>query len=66
MDGIACLGRTRQIGLPCAAPYGSDQGTMIPCSRRHKLMNSNGDGGPARTRTWDQGVMHLYGAVLTL
>ena len=25
-----------------------------PRSRRHKLMNSIGDGGPARTRTWDQ------------
>ena len=48
---------------PCASPEpdspanGSHQGTTIPCSRRHKSMISNGDGGPARTRTWDQGIM---------
>ena len=33
------------------------QGTMIPWSQCHKLMKSMGDSGPARTRTWDQGIM---------
>ena len=32
-------------------------GTRVPRSRRHKAMNFKGDGGPARTRTWDQGIM---------
>jgi len=36
---------------------GSHQGTRVPHSRCHNAMNSNGDGGPARTRTWDQGIM---------
>jgi hypothetical protein len=38
-------------------PNGSHQGTMIPWSQCHKPMICMIDGGPARTRTWDQGIM---------
>jgi hypothetical protein len=38
-------------------PNGSDQGTRVPRSRCHKSMILMRDGGPARTRTWDQGIM---------
>jgi hypothetical protein len=41
---------------------GLHQGTPIPWFQRHKLMKSMGDGGPARTRTWDYGkcVMAIF------
>jgi hypothetical protein len=42
------------LGYPANA---SHRGTRIPRSRCYKSMNFNGDGGPARTRTWDQGIM---------
>jgi hypothetical protein len=39
------------------ARHGMHQGTTIPWSQCHKAMISEGDDGPARTRTWDQGIM---------
>jgi len=57
MDGIVCLDRTRQIGLPCDAPYAPYPGTRAPRSRCHNAMIPMGDGGPARTRTCYQGIM---------
>jgi len=33
------------------------QGIPIPRSQCHNLMISMEGGGPARTRTWDQGIM---------
>ena len=59
-------GRERGVRDPLAHPVrltrsqpanGSHQGTPVTRSRCHKMMNSKGDGGPARTRTWDQGIM---------
>jgi hypothetical protein len=44
--------RTRRVSR-----YGSHQGTRVPWSRLHKSMICRGDSGPARTRTWDQGIM---------
>ena len=37
------------------APHGMHQGTPIPRSECYNAMISEGDGAPARTRTWDQG-----------
>jgi hypothetical protein len=37
--------------------YGWHQGSLIPWSEFHKTMISEGYGGPARTRIWDQGIM---------
>ena len=59
-------GRERGVRDPLAHPEsnepdtpanGMDQGTRIPRSGGHNSMISIGDGGPARTRTWDQGIM---------
>ena len=36
---------------------GAHQGIPIPRPRRHNYKNFMKDGGPARTRTWDQGIM---------
>ena len=36
---------------PHGPPYGSHQGTRIPCFRRYNAMINMGDGGPAKTRT---------------
>jgi hypothetical protein len=35
----------------------SPQGTPIPWPQCHTAMISQRDGGPARTRTWDQWIM---------
>jgi len=54
---MTCCARASHPGHDPMISYGSNQGTRIPCSRRHKPMISVGDGGSARTRTWDQGIM---------
>jgi len=41
---------------PRVSLYGLHHGTPIPGSRCHDAMISERDGGPARTRTWDQGI----------
>jgi hypothetical protein len=57
-----CTRRGNPDESTCSGPewdslYGMHQGTPIPWSERHKTMISEGDGGPVRTRTWDQGIM---------
>ena len=58
MDGVVCLMRVRQLDLPRAGapPVAHTRGPESP-ALGVTSMNSNGDGGPARTRTWDQGIM---------
>ena len=55
--GLPGMRHPARICRAASLANGPHPGTRVPRSRRHKLMNSNGDGGPARTRTWDQGIM---------
>ena len=47
------------IKCALASPYAPHPGTRIPRSLRHNAMITNGDGEPARTRTWGHHMMQL-------